>query len=85
MAEETEVKKKQLAGLKERRAKVEEMGGGDRVEAQKKRGKLTARERLGLLFDWGTFEELDMFVCHRCTDFDMANAFIPGEGVYRHY
>jgi propionyl-CoA carboxylase beta chain len=60
-----------LEQLKKRRA-VAELGGGEkRIEAQHARGKLTARERIELLLDDGSFEEFDMFVEHRCTDFGM--------------
>ncbi len=58
------------------------MGGGERrIEAQHARGKLTARERLELLLDADSFEETDMFVEHRCTDFGMDEQRIPGDGV----
>src|ERR1700749_1536509 len=67
-----------LADL-ERRA---ELGGGpDRLEKQHAAGKLTARERIELLFDPGTFEELDKLVMHRCRDFGMAEQIVPGDGV----
>jgi len=63
----------------ERRA---ELGGGaDRVERQHAAGKLTARERMDLLFDPGTFEEFDKLVTHRCRDFGMEEQIIPGDGV----
>jgi propionyl-CoA carboxylase beta chain len=63
----------------ERRA---ELGGGqDRLDRQHAAGKLTARERIELLFDPGTFEELDKLVTHRCRDFGMADQIIPGDGV----
>jgi propionyl-CoA carboxylase beta chain len=63
----------------ERRA---ELGGGDdRVRRQHDAGKLTARERIELLFDPGTFEEVDKLVTHRCLDFGMATQLIPGDGV----
>ena len=63
----------------ERRA---ELGGGaERLERQHAAGKLTARERMELLFDPGTFEELDKLVTHRCLDFGMADQTIPGDGV----
>jgi propionyl-CoA carboxylase beta chain len=63
----------------ERRA---ELGGGAaRLERQRAAGKLTARERIDLLFDTGTFEELDKLVTHRCRDFGMADQAIPGDGV----
>ncbi len=60
-------------------------GGQDRIERQHKAGKLTARERLELLFDPGTFAEIDKFVTHRCTDFGMAEQKIPGDGVVTGY
>jgi propionyl-CoA carboxylase beta chain len=67
-----------LADL-ERRA---ELGGGeDRLRRQREAGKLTARERIDLLFDPGTFEEIDKFVTHRCLDFGMAEQVVPGDGV----
>src|SRR5438034_3120590 len=63
----------------ERRA---ELGGGDdRLKRQHAEGKLTARERIELLFDAGTFEEVDKLVTHRCLDFGMAEQLIPGDGV----
>ncbi|QPC41371.1 acyl-CoA carboxylase subunit beta [Kaustia mangrovi] len=67
--------------LEQRRA-VARLGGGEkRIAAQHERGKLTARERLELLLDDGSFEEFDMFVEHRCTDFSMDETKIPGDGV----
>ena len=58
------------------------MGGGQkRIDAQHAKGKLTARERLLVLFDEGSFEELDMFVEHNCVDFDMQDQVVPGDGV----
>jgi len=58
------------------------MGGGQkRIDAQHSKGKLTARERIDLLLDPGSFEEWDMFVEHRCTDFGMEQEHIPGDGV----
>jgi propionyl-CoA carboxylase beta chain len=63
----------------ERRA---ELGGGDeRLRRQHEAGKLTARERMELLFDPGTFEELDKLVTHRCRDFGMDEQIVPGDGV----
>ncbi|MGD9301420.1 MAG: carboxyl transferase domain-containing protein [Desulfobacterales bacterium] len=67
--------------LKARQAKVLEMGGEKAVSAQREKGKLTARERLDLLFDKGTFREIDMFVRHRCDNFGMENVDIPADGV----
>jgi propionyl-CoA carboxylase beta chain len=60
-------------------------GGQKRIDAQHAKGKLTARERLDLLLDEGTFEEWDMFVEHRCADFGMAEQKVPGDGVVTGY
>src|SRR5947207_7261183 len=63
----------------ERRA---ELGGGaERQKRQHDAGKLTARERIDLLFDAGTFEEVDKLVTHRCRDFGMDRLIVPGDGV----
>ena len=70
-----------LQELEERRAEARLGGGQRRIDAQHKKGKLTARERIDLLLDEGSFEEFDMFVEHRCTDFNMADSKIPGDGV----
>ena len=70
-----------LEKLEERRANARLGGGKKRIEAQHARGKLTARERIDLLMDPGSFEEFDMFVEHRCIDFDMEKSKIPGDGV----
>ncbi|MEN3952945.1 acyl-CoA carboxylase subunit beta [Iodidimonas sp. SYSU 1G8] len=70
-----------LHELEQRRARARLGGGEARIEAQHKRGKLTARERLEVLLDPGSFEEYDTFVEHRCTDFGMAEQKIPGDGV----
>ncbi len=67
--------------LEAKRDKARQGGGEKRIAAQHAKGKLTARERLDLLFDDGTFEEWDMFVEHRCVDFGMADNKIPGDGV----
>src|SRR3989454_114363 len=59
-----------------------ELGGGqDRLDRQHAAGKLTARERIDLLFDPATFEEVDKLVTHRCLDFGMADQIVPGDGV----
>ena len=60
-------------------------GGAKRIEAQHKRGKLTARERIELLFDPGSFEELDPFVVHRCTDFGLEEQKFLGDAVVTGY
>jgi len=71
--------------LEEKRAKARLGGGQKRIDAQHGRGKLTARERIELLLDDGSFEEWDMFVEHRCTDFDMQGNKVPGDGVVTGY
>jgi propionyl-CoA carboxylase beta chain len=73
--------KDMLEKLEARRVEARAGGGEKRIEAQHKRGKLTARERIELLMDHGSFEELDMFVQHRATDFGMDRSKIPGDGV----
>lgn len=66
----------------ERRRGVARLGGGEaRIDAQHKRGKLTARERIDLFLDEGSFEEFDMFVEHRSTDFGMDKSRVAGDGV----
>ena len=70
-----------LNELKERQDEAEAMGGLERIQKQHDSGKLTARERLQLLFDPGSFRELDMFVYHRCTDFGMSQTYVAGDGV----
>ena len=73
--------KKILAELENRRQKALAGGGVDRVATQHKKGKLTARERIEVLVDPGSFEEFDMFVTHRCNDFGLEKASYPGDGV----
>jgi acetyl-CoA carboxylase carboxyltransferase component len=70
-----------ISDLQEREKREKALGGAKAIERQHAAGKLTARERLDLLFDPGSFRELDMFVRHRCTDFGMDKSFIAGEGV----
>src|SRR6187397_1301346 len=70
-----------LDTLEERRAGAKLGGGEKRIEAQHARGKLTARERIELLLDKGSFEEFDMFVEHRSTEFGMEKNKVPGDGV----
>src|SRR2546429_110485 len=67
--------------LEERRAGAKLGGGEKRIEAQHARGKLTARERIELLLDKGSFEEFDMFVEHRSVEFGMEKTRVPGDGV----
>ncbi|MGV3769516.1 MAG: acyl-CoA carboxylase subunit beta, partial [Sphingobium phenoxybenzoativorans] len=73
-----------LAVVEQLEAKREaaRLGGGERrIAAQHSKGRLTARERLDVLLDEGSFEELDMYVEHNCTDFGMDEQHIPGDGV----
>ncbi len=74
-----------LVQLENKRAAARLGGGQKRIDAQHAKGKLTARERLEVLLDEGTFEEWDMFVEHRCTDFGMQDNKIPGDGVVTGY
>jgi propionyl-CoA carboxylase beta chain len=67
--------------LEEKREKARLGGGQRRVDSQHAKGKLTARERISLLLDDGSFEEWDMFKEHRCTDFGMQAEHVPGDGV----
>ncbi|MBF0462077.1 MAG: acyl-CoA carboxylase subunit beta [Magnetococcales bacterium] len=67
------------------RAQARLGGGQERIDAQHRRGKLTARERLEALMDPDSFEELDMFVEHQCTDFGMDQAHVAGDGVVTGY
>jgi len=72
----------EILQLLENKRAAARLGGGERrIEAQHAKGKLTARERLEVLLDEGSFEEFDMFVEHDCTDFGMENQRIPGDGV----
>jgi propionyl-CoA carboxylase beta chain len=70
-----------LEQLNDRRISARLGGGQGRIDAQHKRGKLTARERIDLLLDHKSFEEFDMFVEHNCDDFGMDKTKIPGDGV----
>ena len=70
-----------LAELRRRREHARDGGGKRRIDAQHARGKLTARERIAILCDDHSFEEIDIYVEHRCTDFGMGETKIPGDGV----
>jgi len=72
---------KMLEELEARREAARAGGGEKRIAAQHAKGRLTARERLDVLLDPGSFEELDMYVEHNCTDFGMETQKIPGDGV----
>jgi propionyl-CoA carboxylase beta chain len=76
---------KKLTELRERREKAMLGGGPERVEKIHASGRLTARERINLLFDPGTFQELGVFVTHRATEFGMDKKKIPGDGVVAGY
>ena len=71
--------------LEEKRELARKGGGKKRIDAQHGKGKLTARERIELLLDPGSFEEWDMFVEHRCVDFGMGEKTTPGDGVVTGY
>ncbi|MFC0683663.1 acyl-CoA carboxylase subunit beta [Novosphingobium clariflavum] len=70
-----------IAEMEKRRAAAKLGGGEKRIAAQHAKGKLTARERLDILLDEGSFEEFDLYVEHDCTDFGMESQRIPGDGV----
>ena len=74
-----------IAGLRRRSAAAEAGGGPERREREHKAGKLTARERIALLLDEGTFEELDKFVTHRSDEFGMQDQRPPGDGFITGY
>jgi propionyl-CoA carboxylase beta chain len=74
-----------LEELRRRHAAAEAGGGSERRERQHKEGKLSARERIQLLLDEGSFEELDKLVTHRCRDFGMDDQIVPGDGVVSGY
>ena len=74
-----------LKRLEEKRIQAKKGGGDNRVKTQHKKGKLTARERIEILLDPGSFEEWDMFVEHRSNEFNMAEQSVPGDGVVTGY
>jgi propionyl-CoA carboxylase beta chain len=74
-----------LRELRKRHLEAEKGGGDERIERQHKAGKLTARERVHFLLDENTFEEMDKFVIHRCTDLGIEDTKIPGDGVITGY
>ncbi len=74
-----------LQELRRRHAAAEQGGGEERRNRQHKEGKLSARERIALLLDEGTFEELDKLVTHRCRDFGMDEQIVPGDGFITGY
>jgi acetyl-CoA carboxylase carboxyltransferase component len=74
-----------IEDLRRRKAELELGGGQKRIDDQHAKGKLTARERLAILFDEGSFVEMDTFVHHRCHNFNMAEVKAPGDGVVTGY
>jgi len=77
--------REKLHELERRSRAAEEGGGAERLQRQHERGKLSARERIDLLLDPGSFTELDRFVEHRCHDFELDGQRIPGDGVVTGY
>ena len=75
------IQQEKIKELVERRSAARLGGGQKRIDAQHQKGKQTARERLSMLLDQGSFEEFDMFVKHRCTNFGMENSSYDGDGV----
>ena len=75
------IQSENIEKLVDRRAKARQGGGEKRIEAQHAKGKKTARERLAMLLDPGSFEEYDMFMHHRCTNFGMEKEHPDGDGV----
>ena len=80
-----ETTRSRLEELRQRHANAEEGGGADRRQRQHQEGKLSARERIDLLLDEGSFEELDKLVRHRCQKFGMQNTVIDGDGFVTGY
>ena len=81
----TEKMQQQLKDLENRNQKAMDGGGSDRIAKQKKGNRLSARERLDVLLDPGSFVEMDRFVTHRCTNYGMENNKVPGDGVITGY
>ena len=79
------LQQEKIEKLVDRRATARLGGGQKRIDAQHGKGKLTARERLALLLDEGSFEEFDMFKHHRCTNFGMDKTHVDGDGVVTGY
>src|SRR5882762_1669973 len=73
--------REKLELLQQKRAESEQGGGAERIATQHQKGKMTARERLEVLLDPGSFVELDRFVTHRATDFGLADQKVLGDGV----
>lgn len=82
---EEQIKQELLADLRERKASIKQMGGDKNVQRQREKGKLTARERIDLLLDDGTFCETGIFATNRGTDFGMDKVMVPADGVITGY
>lgn len=80
-ATKAKVQSSVITELEQKRDRARQGGGQKRIDAQHEKGKLTARERIEILLDPDSFEEYDMFVEHRCTNFNMEENKIPGDGV----
>ncbi|MBD9008933.1 MAG: methylmalonyl-CoA carboxyltransferase [Clostridiales bacterium] len=74
-----------LNDLQQKRLTIEQGGGAEKIKWQHENGKKTARERIAMLFDEGSFVEVDAFVTHRCGEFNMADNYAPAEGVVTGY
>ncbi|MBI3934329.1 MAG: methylmalonyl-CoA carboxyltransferase, partial [Acidobacteria bacterium] len=81
----SDANREKLDDLARRNEAAEAGGGRERKKRQHKEGKLSARERVELLLDEGTFEEFDRLVTHRCDDFGMEAELVPGDGVVSGY
>ena len=77
--------KTKLQEMLEKKEKIKLGGGTKKIEKQRSSGKLTARERIDLLFDTGTFQEYNIFMKHRCHNFGMERVDTPAEGVVTGY
>ncbi|HOW16733.1 MAG TPA: carboxyl transferase domain-containing protein, partial [bacterium] len=71
--------------LNKKNQEAELAGGADKIAKRKEKGLMTARERIEFFLDEGTFQELDKFVMHRCSDFDLDKTRIPGDAVITGY
>lgn len=83
--EETNSLQQRLSELEKRNESAMLGGGASRIEKHKQGGRLTARERLDILLDPGSFVEMDRLVSHRCTNFGMDKTIVPGDGVVTGY
>jgi acetyl-CoA carboxylase carboxyltransferase component len=82
---EDSISEARLQELRNRKSEARQGGGADKIAKQHARGRMTARERLDLLLDKGSFREIDVFVTHNCNDFGLADQKVPGDGVVTGY